>query len=156
MSVEKCFTKKSIEDLKRAAVEHFGSMYDLTFADFHECSEGNYEKILGDITNPSVLQVYWVKAFVDFVKEFTETLKKMQMPQTAEEKQAGSNLLKVNWDEAMLVFIQRFFSLKSFKEAEQITMGEILIAKRAQYNDDLFRRSLANIQTAKIKSRKKK
>lgn len=155
LAVEKHFKDKSIEELKAAAVKHFGSFYDLTFETFHECADGNYTKVLGDISNPTVLQVYYIKAFEDFVKEFVEQLGKLQIPPTADEKKAASNLLQVNWDEGMLVFVQRFFGLKSFKEAEQITMGEILIAKRAQYNDDLFRRRLNNIQVQKMKIKKR-
>lgn len=155
LAVEKCFTDKSIEELKAAAVKHFGSFYDLTFEAFHECSDGDYTKTLGDISDPTVLQVYWIKAFSDFVKLFVEQLSKLQVPQTADEKKAASNLLQVNWDEGMLVFIRNYFGLKSFKEAEQISMGEILIAKRAQYNSDLFQRRMNNIQMQKYKLKKK-
>ena len=50
----------------------------------------------------------------------------------------------------MIVFLQDFFGLRSFKEAEKITVGEILIAKRARFNEETYRRNLARIQTQKI------
>lgn len=155
LAVEKHFKDKSIEELKAAAIKHFGSFYDLTFEAFHECANGEYTKIVGDLSDPTVLQVYWVKAFSDFVKEFVEQLGKLHIQPTADEKKAASNLLQVNWDEGMLVFIRNYFGLKSFKDAEKITIGEILIAKRAQYNDDLFRRRLNNIQVQKMKIKKR-
>ena len=59
-------------------------------------------------------------------------------------------MLKISWDEAILVFVRDYFGLHSFKDAERITMGEILIAKRATYNREKFQRKLAKIQTAKL------
>lgn len=155
VAVEKHLKDQSIAELKAAAVAKYGSFYDMTFATFHDCSEGDFSKALGDFSEPTVMQVYYMKAFSDFVTDFVETLKKMQIPQTADEKKASNGLLQVNWDEGMLVFIRNYFALKSFKEAEQITMGEILIAKRAQHNDDLFRKHINDIQMQKIKTKKK-
>lgn len=147
---EKYFTPQSVEDLKRAAEDAYTSMYDLTFADFHACANGDFSDVLGDITDPTVLQVYWCKRFADFVKEFADMLQKMQIQQTPDEKRAAKGLLKTDWAEGMLVFLRDFFGLRSFKEAETITVGEILIAKRARFNDETYRRNLARIQTQKI------
>jgi hypothetical protein len=74
----------------------------------------------------------------------------MQVQQTIDEKKAAKGLLQTDWAENMLVFLQDFFGLRSFKEAEKITVGEILIAKRARFNEDTYRRNLARIQTQKI------
>jgi len=147
---EKYFTQQSVEDLKRFSEEAYTSMYDLTFATFHACANGDFSDVLGDITDPTVLQVSWCKRFADFVKEFADALQKMQLPQTADEKRAAKGLLKTDWAESMLVFLQDFFGLRSFKEAEKITIGEILIAKRARFNEETYRRNLARIQTQKI------
>lgn len=147
---EKYFTPQSVEDLKRAAEDAYASMYDLTFAYFHACANGDFSDVLGDMTDPTVLQVYWCKRFADFVKEFAGILQKMQIQQTPEEKTAAKGLLKTDWAESMLVFLQDFFGLRSFKEAEKITVGEILIAKRARFNEETYRRNLARIQTQKI------
>lgn len=151
--VEKYLTPKAVQELKQAAEKRFGSMYDLTFAQFHTCANGNASEILGDVQQPTVLQVYWKKRFDEFVEEFAQQLKKLTLPQTPEEMQAAQGLLKMDWAEGLLVFLQSYFKTSSFKEAEKITIGEILIAKRAQYNQDLFRRKLAAIQTAKLKKK---
>ena len=147
---EKYFTPQSVEELKRAAGDAYKSMYDLTFAEFHACANGDFSEVLGDMTDPTVLQVYWCKRFADFVKEFADALQKMQLPQTPDEKRAAKGLLKTDWAESMIVFLQDFFGLRSFKEAETITVGEILIAKRARFNEETYRRNLARIQTQKI------
>ena len=87
------------------------------------------------------------------MEEFTKALKGLTLAPTADEKKASDGLLEVTWGEGVLVFLQQWFGLKSYKEAEKITVGELLIAKRAQYNQDLFRRKLANIQTAKLRKK---
>lgn len=148
---EKYLTSKAVQELKQAAERKYGAMYDLTFAQFHACANGDFSEILGDTQQPTVLQVYWAKRFAEFVEEFAKQLKKMTITQTADETKASQGMLKTNWDEGMLVFLQSFFGLRSFKEAEQITIGEIIIARRAQYNQELFRRNMSAIQTAKLK-----
>lgn len=147
---DKYITAQSAEELKRAAEANYVGMYDLTFADFHACANGDFSDVLGDMTDPTVLQVFWCKRFSEFVQEFAEALKQTQTQQTAEEKQATKGLLKTDWAEGLLVFLQDYFGLRSFKEAEAITTGEILIAKRARFNEDMYRRNLARIQTQKI------
>ena len=150
--IEKYFRPKMAEDIMRAAEGQFGGMYDLDFATFWACAGGDFSH-LGDMKNPTVLQVYWVKRFNKFVEEITQALKGLTLNPTADESKAGQGLLQVTWGEGILVFLQQWFGLKSYKEAEKITMGELLIAKRAQYNQDLFRRRLAQIQTAKFKKK---
>lgn len=147
---ENYLTPQSVEELKKAAEETYGSMYDLTFATFHACADGDFSDVFKDTTDPTVLQVYWCKRFADFVQEFAEALKQMQVPQKEDEKKAARGLLKTDWAEGMLIFLQDFFGLRSFKEAETITLGEILIAKRARFNEDTYRRNLSKIQMQKI------
>lgn len=150
---EKYLTPESVEALKAEAEKRIAKMYDLTFAQFYDCANGDFSGVLGNVSDPTVLQVYWCKKFADFVQEFTEALKKLTIQPTGDEIKAGQGLLQVTWGEGILVFLQQWFGLKSYKEAEKITMGELLIAKRAQYNQDLFRRRLAQIQTAKFKKK---
>lgn len=150
--IEKYLQDSMTSELMRAAEAKFGAMYDLEFATFWACAGGDFSN-LGDMRNPTVLQVYWVKRFNKFVEEFTKALKGLTLSPTADESKAGQGLLQVTWGEGILVFLQQWFGLKSYKEAEKITIGELLIAKRAQYNQDLFRRRLAQIQTAKFKKK---
>lgn len=148
--VEKYVKPKAVQRIFESAEEKFGKMYDLEFGTFWQCSNENFAEVLGDMSEPTVLQVYWKKRFEKFVEEFAGALKAMTLTQTAEEIQAADGLLKISWDEAILVFVRDYFGLHSFKDAERITMGEILIAKRAVYNREKFQRKLAKIQTAKL------
>lgn len=153
-AVERFVSDNSAKLLTEKAEDKFGRMYDLEFRQFWACSTGDFSGVLGDMSEPTVLQVYWAKRFGKFVEEFTDVLKRLTIAQTPEEKQASNGLLHVNWDEAILVFVREYFGLHSFREAERITMGEILIAKRAAYNSDKFRRRLSDIQTAKLHRKK--
>lgn len=148
--MEKYFAPEFVEELTRAAEAQYGAMYDLTFAEFHALANGDFSR-LGDMSNPTVLQVYWTKRFAAFVDEFANTLKRLQVKPTADEEQAATGLLQVSWAEGLLVFLQRFFGLQSYKQAEQITLGELLIAKRAQYNEDMYKRRLQAIQLRKMR-----
>lgn len=151
---EKYFTPATVAKLKHAAEEKFGSMYDLSFSQFYACANGDFSCVLGELENPTVFQVYWGKRFNEFVEEFVGALKKLEIKPTAEEVEASAVLLKTDWGEGMLVFLQSFFGLHSFKDAESITIGEILIAKRAQYNREKYQRELNKRQLQKFKSKK--
>lgn len=151
LRIEPYLTEKSVEELKKAAEKAYGSMYDLTFAQFYNCVNGDFSHVVNkNEKEPTVLQVYWVKRFADFAPEFAKTLQAVTLPQTSDEKRASANLLKVEWGEALLVFMQSYFHLHSFKEAEQITIGELLIAKRAQYNQDKYMLEMNKIQKQKL------
>lgn len=148
--VEKYLTDEGVANLKRAAEQKFGTMYDLPFGTFYNCAQGDFSH-LGDLTKPTVLQVYWCKRFADFATEFANTLQAVTLKPTTDEQRASQGLMKTDWGENMLVFLQQWFGCRSYKEAEQITIGELIIAKRAQYNQDKYRRQLAKIQTEKYK-----
>lgn len=150
-SVEPFVTPASIAAIKKAAERVHGNMYDLTFAQFYACMNGDFSHVVENKNDPTVLQVYWIKRFGEFANEFAKTLQSLTIPQTLDEVRASSVLLKVEWGEAMLVFLQSFFHLQSFKQAEQITIGELLIAKRAQYNQTKYERELTKIQRQKMK-----
>lgn len=151
--IEKYVPDSQKKAITNAAESLYGCMYDLEFSEFWNVANGDLSR-LGNLENPTVFQRYWLKRFEEFTKEFAETLNKLSVKQTSEEKRAADGCLKISWGESVLVFLQKFFGLKSFKEAEKITLGEILIAKRAQYNDDLFARRMSQIQMQKIKPKK--
>lgn len=151
--IEKYVPNSQKKEITNAAESVYGCMYDLEFGEFWNVVNGDLSR-LGSLEDPTVFQVYWLKRFEDFTKEFAETLNKLSVKQTTDEKRAAEGCLKVSWGESILVFLQKFFGLKSFKEAEKITLGELLIAKRSQYNDDLFARRMSQIQMQKINRKK--
>lgn len=151
--IEKYVPDSQKKAITNAAESLYGCMYDLEFGEFWNVANGDLSR-LGGLDDPTVFQMYWLKRFDEFTKEFAETLNKLSTKQNADEKRAAEGCLKISWGESVLVFLQKFFGLKSFKEAEKITIGELLIAKRAQYNDDLFARRISQIQMQKLNRKK--
>lgn len=151
-AVEPYLTAAAVEQIKQAAERKFGAMHDLTFAQFCGCLNCDFEPV-GDMKNPTVLQVYWCKRFAEYAEQFAKTLKSLQVPPTPEEQQAANGLLKVSWIESALTFLQQWFGLHSYKQAEQITVGELLIAKRAKYIQDMYQRRLSNLQLKKMRKK---
>lgn len=146
------------EQIKSAALERYGSYHELTIGRFSECLDGDFSRAVGEYHTGRIdgtwLQVYWMRGFIDFAKEYTETLKKLSPAMDADEERAASGLLDTTLIESILVFARNYFGMHSFSETEnKITLGEILIAKKAVYNETTFRKKLANIQLAKAKKR---
>lgn len=146
--------KKRISD---EAIERYGSYYDLTIGNFSQCVDGDFSKVVGDKVGDITgtwLQVYWMRGFASFVKEYVDTLVKLSPKMDADEEQAASGLMETTLVESMLVFSRGYFGLHSFSETEnKITLGEVLIAKKAVYNDVMFRKKLSKIQLAKVKKK---
>lgn len=124
--------------------------YTLTLAEFFACADGDFGCIIKDVTNPSTGEALWLDVFKVFMTDLGNILKKLVIPQTPEQKQASANCLPVEWQEGMLVFVRAYFGLKSFTEAENVTIGDYLLAKKDEYNTTIFQRNLAKIQTQKL------
>lgn len=153
-AAEKYLTEEAVADLKKAAERAYVGMYELTFGQFLQISGGDFAAVLGDMSDPTVLQVYWAKRFADFQKEYGEALKNTQVPMTAEQKRASDGLPKTTFAECMLTFGRSYFGLHNFREAEKLTLGDLIIARRDAYNSAMFERRLQRIQMEKYRKKK--
>lgn len=124
--------------------------YTLTLAEFFSCCDGDFGCVIKDMINLTTGEALWLEMFQKFVDDFSKILEKLVVPQTPEQKQASANCLPVEWQEGMLVFVRAYFGLKSFGEAENVTIGDYLLAKKDEYNTAIFQRNMAKIQTQKI------
>lgn len=155
--LEPYISERTKQQLTAAAEKTYGGMYDLEIGTLWKCMNDDFS-FIGIMTEKeyakrTVYQHYWIKRFNTFCDEFANILKRLTLKQTADEQRASSGLIEVNWCEGLLVFAQSYFGLKSFREAEKVTLGDIVIAKRATYNRELFNRKLAEIQTQKYKKK---
>lgn len=151
---EKYLKPASVDALKKASERAYVGMYELTFGQFLRASGGDFSEVLGDMSDPTVLQVYWCKRFADFQAEFGDALKNTQVQPTADQKQAASGLPQQTFAEAMLTFGRAYFGLHSFAEAENLTLGDLIIARKDVYISAMFERRLQAIQMKKYKSKK--
>lgn len=155
--VDKYLSEKCKADITEAAKRVYGSFNGLSIGVWANCMSGNFERAIGGengVIRGTWLQVYWIRAFADFAKSFPEKLANLSPKMDADEERAAENLLESTLVESVLVFARSYFGLRSFREAEQITLGEVLIAKKAVYNETVFRKRLAHIQMANAKRNK--
>lgn len=148
-NLEKYLKDEAVASLKKAAEWAYMGVYELTFGQFLRACDGDFSGILGDLSEPTVLQVYWIKRFEDFKVEFGETLKAYQVPLTAKQKMAADGLPKQTFAESMLIFARSYFGLHSFSDAEGVTIGDLLIAKKDVYISTLFERKYQKLQMSK-------
>ena len=140
--------------LKEKAEGKFGNCYNLTLDEFWGVANGNYE-LLGDTTNPTVLQVYWIKRFDDFVQELEQLHNRIKIEPTPEQKQASTRCVKFRPMEAMLLFCCTYFGLHNFGDAGKITIGEYVLAAKDDYNKRRQESNWNAIQRRKFKERRK-
>lgn len=151
--VEQYISADEQKKIQEAAEQQFKTCYALTIDEFFGLMSGDYS-LLGDMTDPSVLQVYWLKRFAAFCEEFTQACEKMQLPPTAEQTQAHAGTLPMTGQESMLVFTRSYFGLPSFFEAGKRTLGEYLTARKDSYNTAKVQRNWENMQKAKFKKKR--
>lgn len=148
---EKVLTKESEADLMKAAEQYFKPCYQLTLNEFWKVLNGNFD-LLGDLTEPSVLQVYWIKRFTAFADEFKQSVEKLNT-ETPEMQGLDANCVKILPQESMLIFIREYFGLPSFMEAGQRTIGEYILARKDRYNEFVLRKAYEAKQKQKLKTR---
>lgn len=141
-------TKRAIE---KAAEAYYKPCELLNINEFWGIINGNFE-ILGDITDPSVMQVYWKRRFDTFCKEFAKQCEALKVEQTPEQAKASAGCKPISPQENMLIFVRSYFGMHSFIEAaEKITLAEYLTAKRDKYNEHRIQTNFLNQQKAKTK-----
>ena len=155
IEVEELFADTTIKELKQAAEKKYGDCYNLTIDEFFGLIEGNYS-LLGDITEPTALQVYWLKRFEEFCTEFANSCERMTLQPTDDQTQLQTGCLKLSGKEGMLIFTREYFGLPSFMAAGKRTLGEYLVARKDKYNEAVQKRNFDAWQRRKIEETKRK
>lgn len=150
--LDELLTGKSKTMIRDIALRSYGSFTDLTVGQWIRCSQGDYTCVIGDMTG-SWLQVYWLKYFVDEAERFPETLEHLSPKMDANEQRACDVLMQSTLVESVLVFARNYFQIPSFSAVEQLTIGEILIAKKASYNEIMYNKRVAKIRAEQYKSK---
>lgn len=142
---EKIARDEDLQAVEKAAVKEYGKFYALTIGEFNRMASQPM-----DIENePSVLRVYWLRYIERSIKAFATALENLTLPPTAEDMDVIDQLPKMSMAEAMLIFARSYFALHSFSEAERITLGEYLMAKKDEYRNALAER----LRAAKMKQK---
>lgn len=151
-AIEAAMTEESKQEIKRASEAYYKSCYELTIDEFFGVVAGNYE-ILGDMSKPSVLQVYWLKRFTEFCEEFARACERLSIKDPEAEKY-NAGCVKFEPQEGMLVFLREYFGLPSFYDAGKRTIGEYLTARKDRYNALVMRRNQEAEMKRKMKAKR--
>lgn len=159
-TVEALISPEQIEEIKNNAVKYFTGFrpYEMPLRIFLEILEGTFkaEKIDRDCKyGLTFFAKLYLEKIGDFTKDFCEKYEALTHKPTAEEKKAGEACLETSFRENIIVFTRSYFGLPSFVKAYEITLGEILIAKKDKYNEVAFRQAYNRIELEKIKSKRK-
>lgn len=142
-------TAKSREELSEAA-ETIRPMWDLKIGEFFRLCDGDFSGIM-DKENPLLWQVLWAERFPKFVEEFANVVQRLTLEPTQEQKAAASGCLPMEWQEGILIFARSYFGLHSFAAAEELTLGDYILAKKHDYNTALTDRNMHKQQMQKLK-----
>ena len=140
--------RKALED---AAEQYFKPCYLLTLEEFWGLLNKDFQ-LLGDISNPSVLQMYWLKRWTAFLEQFTKTCERLEMKEPNAE-QIAEGCVKLQPQESMLVFVREYFGYRTFAEAAQCTIGDYVLARKDRYNAWRQRKNNEAIQLSKMKKK---
>lgn len=159
-ALEALLPKEQIEELKITAVKYFIGYrpYEMPLNVFLDILEENFknEKLITDCADGITLFAkLYLEKIGEFVKEFCEKYEALTNKPTAEEKKAGEACIETSFRENIIVFTRSYFGLPSFVKAYEITLGEILIAKKDKYNEVAFRQAYNKLELEKLKSKRK-
>lgn len=130
--------------------------WQLTLFDFGEIAQNRVSPTIENYLKSSNAAEFIAKnkAFENFMVDFSGTIDKFSPKQSADERAASAACPNFLANEGFLVFVLDYFKLKSFSEAEKVTLADLYLAKKAAYISATFSRTLNELQNNKIKSKR--
>lgn len=150
INIDGYITPASKDNIIKAAESRYKEYYALTISEFFDLLDKDYTLIEWDsISEPTILQYYYIQGFARFVAELQKVLERLTLKPSSDEQRNMSNLLPMTFAESIIVFAQDFFGLQSYKDTESnITIGDIVLAKKVHYNRSLYQRNMmTNLKT---------
>ena len=135
-----------------AALAHFkvATWWELSIEKFCSLCAGEWSAIGVLTVDLTLFEWAVIEDFKKFAGDFTALLEKIQVPASIDEKNATSGLPKQTLFENMAIFVRRYFGLKSFREAGDVTLDEYLIARTDDYRTRMAEKRLIEAQRKKI------
>jgi len=124
----------------------------LTLGQLSQAIDGKNMGAIVQETDPmkiGVFEWYVLRGFQAFIDDFLQKLEKLTPQQNSAEKRAANACMKQTITEGLLFFVRDYFGLHSFREAERVTLAEILLAKKDTYNKVTFQRVYNEIMSKK-------
>lgn len=126
-----------------AVVLGSGGYYSMTLGQFGALLQGAEPlKVFarGTLEDLTVFEYYTIQGLADFIRGYVDNLVKFTVKPQADEPTAA---VPMSAAEGLLVFARNYFGLHSFAETEQLTLADILIAKKDTYNQVMAQRAYA-------------
>lgn len=149
---EPFLTDESKSDLKKAAERHIILCHTLTLDEFFGLLNGDFS-LLGDLQEPTVLQVFWLTRFKEFCDEFTRSCEALTI-KDPEAVGIDNGCITISPQESALLFTREYFGLGSFEDAGKRTIGEYILARKDAFNKWVMRKNNEKKQLAKIHKKK--
>lgn len=129
--------------LAKRAVEHVQPFWQMTIGQLIDFAAGDFTSVVSDVKKMTLAQFVWLGEFPKWLEEFSRAVGNLQVPTTAEQRQAANACLPVEWREGLLVFARRYFALPSFAAAEGVKVCDFVLAKKDEYNAAAFERAMS-------------
>ena len=82
-----------------------------------------------------------MQGFTAFVAELQTIFEKLTLKPSFDEQRNMQGVLPMTFSESIIVFVQDFFGLKSYSDAEKITLADVVLAKKVHYNRSIYQRN---------------
>lgn len=142
----------TIRELKTAAERKYGDPWGITIGQMLDGLRGKFfvleNTALEDVT---VIQHFWIVSYRDMMEQLCKTLEKLTPPCTPEAKQAQTACIDMSFDEGILIFLRSYFGLRTFDDAMNLHISDLLLARKDVYNRAAFEQALSRITANKYK-----
>ena len=97
----------------------------------------------------TVFDVYRVAAFGQWVNEFIAAIEALTLRPSAKQMAQSSGCKPLTFEESVYFFTRSYFGLKDFNSVRDLTVADYIMAKKDDYNHNVFERNIANAIKAK-------
>lgn len=116
------------------------------------------DKFISSLLNPrerAYKALGRLKAYKNQMKALFDWMKKLQVKQSQDEKQAAIGVDFPDMCSRMLLVVTEYFHLKSFKEAEKVPLADYLLILQDQSTSIQYQRNYSRLIEMKNKTKKK-
>ena len=143
LCIEKYIPDAEREKLIQASQQRYKEYYNLTISEFFALLDKDYTLIdyFGNSEQLTALQYFFMQGFTAFVAELQTIFEKLTLKPSFDEQRNMQGVLPMTFSESIIVFVQDFFGLKSYSDAEKITLADVVLAKKVHYNRSIYQRN---------------
>lgn len=132
--------------------------WEMSIRDFLDAQSG--KRAWFDVSRiPTLAEYILLSRFSSFCDTFTQAVENYTISDRElrkEEIKASRWCKKMSIAESMQVFMQRYFGMRSFDDALDFTLGDYILAKKADYNAKIFERKYNEYSREELAKKQKR